>query len=78
MNKKIQYELWTDKRGKFGAIVKGSDVFEIADTNMFAKIKLDERSISVGMTEEYLQEWIQDFIDLELLDSDGNYIEEEL
>ena len=73
------YQLFTDGRGHFAVGRKGAQLMEYADVPgmLYGKI-VDEKLVSTGITEEYVQDWIEELKEAEILDDDGNIIYQEL
>ncbi|MGI9011113.1 MAG: hypothetical protein ACR2F1_07995 [Nitrososphaeraceae archaeon] len=80
MTKRFLYQLFTDDKGHFAVGKKGSQLMEYEDISgmLYGKI-IDSRMILDGsVTEEYVQDWIEELKEAEVLDIDGNIIYQEL
>jgi hypothetical protein len=79
LSRKVKYNLWTDGRGSFAVGKPHSQVFEYSDTQQFYNKIIDSKLLNDGsITEELVQDWIEELREAEILDDDGNIIVDEL
>lgn len=79
-NNKVLYQLWTDGKGSF-AVKKKEDEedsqFEYSDSQKLEKYSklIDSKLYYDGsITEELVQDWIEELREDDVLDQDGNLI----
>ena len=78
-NKKVLYQLWTDGRGSFAVGKEGSQLMEYSDSQYFYSKIIDSKMLYDGsITEELVQDWIEELKETDILDEDGNLIYVEL
>jgi hypothetical protein len=74
-NKKVLYQLWTNGKGSFAVGKIGSHLFEYSDSQYSYYKILDSKMLYDGsITEELVQDWIQELKEADILDEDGNLI----
>jgi hypothetical protein len=82
-NEKVIYQIWTDGKGSFAIRKKekedeGKDSqFEYSDSQELEKYSklIDSKLFYNGLiTEELVQDWIEELKEEEVLDQDGNLI----
>ena len=74
-NKKVLYQLWTNGKGSFAVGKIGSQLFEYSDSQYSYDKILDSKMLYDGsITEELVQDWIQELKQEDILDEDGNLI----
>ena len=74
-NKKVLYQLWTNDKGSFAVGKIGSHLFEYSDSQYSYDKILDSKMLYDGsITEELVQDWIQELKEADILDEDGNLI----
>ena len=74
-NKKVLYQLWTNGKGSFAVGKIGSQLFEYLDSQYSYDKILDSKMLYDGsITEELVQDWIQELKQEDILDEDGNLI----
>ena len=73
--KKVLYQLWTNGKGSFAVGKIGSQLFEYSDSQYSYDKILDSKMLYDGsITEELVQDWIQELKQEDILDGDGNLI----
>jgi hypothetical protein len=75
-NKKVLYQLWTDGRGSF-AVRKEEDIqlFEYSRSQQSYSKVIDSKMLYDGsITEDLVQDWIEELKEANILDEDGNLI----
>ncbi len=74
-NKKVLYQLWTNGKSSFAVGKIGSQLFEYSDSQYSYDKILDSKMFYDGsITEELVQDWIQELKQEYILDEDGNLI----
>lgn len=75
-NKKILYQLWTDGRGNFAVRKeKGIQLFEYSHSQQSYSKVIDSKMLYDGsITEELVQDWIEQLKEADVLDEDGKLI----
>ena len=75
-NKKILYQLWMDGRGSFAVIKeKGTQLFEYSHSQQSYSKVIDSKMLYDGLiTEELVQNWIEELKEADVLDEDGKLI----
>jgi hypothetical protein len=78
-NKKVSYQLWTDGMGSFGVKKNEEDSqFEYSDSPLKKEsyLKLIDSKIyyNGSITQELVQDWIEELKQEGVLDQDGNLI----
>jgi hypothetical protein len=77
-NQKVTYQLWTDGKGSFAVKKKEEDSqFEYSDSQELEKYSklIDSKMYYDGsITEELVQDWIEELREEDVLDQDGNLI----
>ena len=74
-NKKGLYQLWTNGKGCFAVGKIESQLFEYSDSQYSYDKILDSKMLYDGsITEELVQDWIQELKQEDILDEDGNLI----
>jgi hypothetical protein len=79
-NQKVIYQLWTDGKGSF-AVKKKEDEedsqFEYSDSQepeKYSKLIDSKMYYDGSITEELVQDWIEELREEDVLDQDGNLI----
>jgi hypothetical protein len=78
-NQKVTYQLWTDGKGSF-AVKKKEDEdsqFEYSDSQepeKYSKLIDSKMYYEGSITEELVQDWIEELREEDVLDQDGNLI----
>ena len=73
--KKVLYQLWTNGKGSFAVGKIGSQLFEYSNSQYAIDKILDSKMLYDGsITEELVQDWIQELKQDDILDEDGNLI----
>ena len=68
-NKKVLYQLWTNDKGWFAVGKIGSQLFEYSDSQYSYDKILDSKMLYDGsITEELVQDWIQELKQEDILD----------
>ena len=75
-NKKILYQLWTDGRGSFAVRKeKETQLFEYSHSQQSYSKVIDSKMLYDGsITEELVQNWIEELKEADVLDEDGKLI----
>lgn len=74
-NKKVLYQLWTNGKGSFAVGKIVSELFEYSNSQYVCDKILDSKMLYDGsITEELVQDWIQELKQEDILDKDGNLI----
>ena len=74
-NKKVLYQLWTNGKGSFAVGKIGTQLFEYSDSQYSYDKILDSKMLYDGsITEELVEDWIQELKQADILDKDGNLI----
>jgi hypothetical protein len=73
--KKVLYQLWTNGKGSFAVGKMESQIFEYSDSQYSYDKILDSKMLYDGtITEELVQDWIQELKQANILDEEGNLI----
>jgi hypothetical protein len=78
-NQKVTYQLWTDGKGSFAVKKKEEEdsQFEYSDSQepeKYSKIIDSKMYYEGSITEELVQDWIEELREEDVLDQDGNLI----
>ena len=75
-NKKILYQLWTDGMGNFTVRKeKGTQLSEYSHSQQSYSKVIDSKMLYDGsITEELVQDWIEELKEADVLDEDGKLI----
>ena len=75
-DQKMLYQLWTDGKGSFAVRKeKGIQLFEYSKLQQSYSKVIDSKMLYDGsITEELVQDWIEELKEADILDQDGNLI----
>ena len=75
-DQKVLYQLWTDGKGSFAVRKeKGIQLFEYSKLQQSYSKVIDSKMLFDGsITEELVQDWIEDLKEADILDQEGNLI----
>ena len=75
-DQKMLYQLWTDGNGSFAVRKeKGIQLFEYSKLQQSYSKVIDSKMLYDGsITEELVQDWIEELKEADILDQDGNLI----
>lgn len=75
-DQKVLYQLWTDGKGSFAVRKeKGIQLFEYSKLQQSYSKVIDSKMLYDGsITEELVQDWIEELKEADILDQDGNLI----